>query len=68
MCWNIYIFYTEWCENLFCGVLFLWVSEAREKNPQFKLSSQNLSIEHNFFKLYDIYFSVEFGQTRIFIP
>ena len=46
---KIVIFYTE----IFTGKIVLWCffsSEMSEQNPQFNFSSQNLSIECNFFK------------------
>ena len=46
---TIVIFYTV----ILTGKVVLWcffTSKTSEKNPQFSFSSQNLSIEHNFFK------------------
>ena len=46
---SIVNFYSE----ILTGKVVLWcfsTSETSEKNPQFNFSSQDLSIEHNFFK------------------
>ena len=46
---EIVIFYTE----ILTGKVVLWCffSETNEKNPQFNFSSQDLSIERNFFQM-----------------
>ena len=46
---EIVIFYTE----ILTRKVVLWcffMSKTSEKNPQFNFSSENLNIEHNFFK------------------